>query len=233
MLIFKNIVIYTFVSIFLMSAIFLFVSADQYDVVGSDFQENTNVDIIKKIEISNYYGVSSLLIDLHLEVGKMSSDEQIFYGMDLLNDMKYYADLDIISSLAYSFDLQYSLDQLLLSMSDLLNNAGFAKTELENNMIKLKQDKLDCDERKEISDKNFTLALRDFDSQNMKKYLDDSLEYDLCAGESRIYYNVENKIYQQVDFYYEILKNKYTYYSSNRDDIIFNYPKILYNLSKE
>lgn len=230
----KNIIIYTFVFIFFISTIFLFVNADQYNVVDSDFQkEDINIDIVKKIELSNYYGISSLLINLHLELGNVSGDEQIFYGINLLNDMKYYVDLDIIPSLEYSFDLQYSLDQLLLNMSNLINHVNFAKTDLENNMVKLKQDKLDCDEKKEISDKNFTLALRDFDSQNMKKYLDDSLEYDWCAGESRIYYNVENKIYQQINFYYEILKNKYTYYSRNRDDIIFNYQNILYNLSKE
>ena len=231
----KKIVIYSFVTSVFVSTIFLlFVNADEYDVSANDFSQTKNdVDIVKKIEISSYYGVSSLLINLHLEIGKMSDDEQVFYGVELLNELKYYADLDVITSLAYTFDLQYSLDKILLDLSNMLDDTVLAKRELENNMLKLKQDKFMCDENKEISDKNFTLALKDFDSKNMKIYLDESLDYDSCAGESRIYYNVQNKILQQVDFYYEILKTKYSYFSSNRDDIIFNYPKILYNLSKK
>jgi hypothetical protein len=129
--------------------------------------------------------------------------------------------------------LQYSLDKILLDLSDILDDALFVKTELENKMLNLKQEKLMCDENKEISDKNFNLALKDADSKNMKVYLDKSLEYENCAGESRIYYNVQDRVLQQVDFYYEVLKNKHLYFSNNRDDIIFNYSQILYNLSKK
>jgi hypothetical protein len=78
MIVFRNIVIYTFVSTFLLSAVFLFfVNADQYDALVTDFkQEDMEIDIVKKIEISDYYGITSLLVNLHLELGRGIADEE-------------------------------------------------------------------------------------------------------------------------------------------------------------
>ena len=218
---FKKIIVS--VILFIFSASMLFAFADEYD----------NVDVIKKIEVSDYYGVSFLLLNLHLEIWRGVSDEKwIFFVVDLLNQMKYYADFDVITYLGYTFDVKYSLDSVIFDLSEVLDRWLSVKTELEKNMVWLMQEKLDCDAAKEISDKSFALALKDFDSKNMELYLQQSLDHENCAWEARIYYNVQDKMLSKIDFYYEVLKNKYTYFRSNRDDIIFNYPKILYNLSR-
>ena len=56
----------------------------------------------------------------------------------------------------------------------------------------------------------------------MEQYLQQSLEYDKCASESRIRYNAYNKIIEQLQYYYEILQMKYSYFLENKYDIISN-----------
>ena len=201
--------------------------------VAQENDSNLNTDIVKKIEIVDYYGMTSLLVNLHLELGRGIADEEwIFYVIDLLNQMKYYSALDIIDYLWYSFDREESLNSVLFDISSVLDKSLSAKVELKNNMTNLEQERLACDENKEITDKNFALALKDLDSRAMEIYLNKSLEYEKCAGDARIYYNVQEKIFKQLDFYYEVLEKKYSYFNGNKSDILINYDEILYNSLK-
>jgi hypothetical protein len=160
----------------------------------------------------------------------VANEDGIFYTVELLNQMNYYADMDVIEYLGHVFDVQKSLDNIIYEISDVLDTVVAVVTSLDNNLISLEQKRVDCDESKELSDKNFALALKDFDSKSMEINLNKSLEYEICAGDARIYYNAQSKILEQIEFYYEILEQKYTYFSSNRLDIIENYPEILYSL---
>jgi len=114
-----------------------------------------------------------------------------------------------------------------------LDEADIVISSIKNNLVSLEQDRLSCDELKDVSDKNFSLALKDLDSKNMELNLNKSLEYERCSGDSRIYYNVQNKILEDIEFYYEFLKNKYTYFLRNKLDIIKNYPEIYYDLKQK
>ncbi len=219
----KKIIVFIILTVF--SSLMLFTIAEDGD---------TQNNIVRNIEISDYYGVTSLLVNLHLELGRwVVSEDGIFYTVDLLNQMKYYSDLDIIEYLRYAFDLQKSLDTVIFEISDILDDAMSVMVSLEGNLNLLEQKRLDCDASKEISDKNFGLALKDLDSKNMESNFKKSLEYEKCAGDARIYYNVQEKIWKQIEFYYEFLDQKYTYFHGNREEIINNYPEILYNLSRE
>ncbi len=201
--------------------------------VAQEDSSKTNIDVVKRIEISDYYGMTSLLVNLHLELGRWVADEEwIFYVVDLLNQMKYYAGLDIIDYLWYSFDVEKSLDSVLFDISDMLQKSLSARVELEKNLTVLEQNRLACDEDKEVTDKNFSMALKDLDSKWMELNLDKSLEFANCALDARIYFNAQDKILDQLDFYYEVLEKKYSYFHGNRADIISHYPEILYNLSK-
>lgn len=219
----KKIIISTLLVIF--SAVMIFVVAEDTDSVIS------NKDVVKEIELSDYYGMTSLIVNLHLELGRGSSDEEwIFYVMDLLDQMKYYADLDVIDYLWYTLDIGQALDSMIFDMSKLLDRSMSAKVNLKNNLAILEQKKEDCDVSKGLSDKNFALALKDFDSKSMEFNLDKSLEYEKCAWDARIYYNVQDKMLDKLNFYYEILENKYTYYTRNKAEIILYYPEISYKL---
>lgn len=224
---FKKIII--FISLIIIFTVTLFVNADTDTIQKDEY----NVDVVNKIELTDYYGISSLLINLHLDLGKVSGEKSIFDVVDLLSKMKYFSDLNIITFLSYTFDVQYSLDSLLFELSEILDKSENIRIEIEDNMINLNQNKENCDELKKLVDKNFSLALEDLDSKNMEINFNKSLDHEKCIWESRIYYNAQDKLLRKVDFYYEILKSKYTYFNNNRDDIIFNYPQILYNLSKK
>jgi hypothetical protein len=65
---------------------------------------------------------------------------------------------------------------------------------INNNLMLLKAKKTDCDSLKEISDKNFVLALKDLDIQNMEINLNKSLDYANCSSYNRINYNAQDKI---------------------------------------
>ncbi|HKL44082.1 MAG TPA: hypothetical protein VJ892_02260 [Candidatus Absconditabacterales bacterium] len=204
-------------------------------IFNFSFAENEDSsNLVKKIEISDYYGVNSLLVNLHLEIGRgEASEDGIFYMVELLNKIKYYSDLDIIDYLGYTFDIKKSLNNLLYEIGDVLDEADIVISSIKNNLVSLEQDRLSCDELKDVSDKNFSLALKDLDSKNMELNLNKSLEYERCSGDSRIYYNVQNKILEDIEFYYEFLKNKYTYFLRNKLDIIKNYPEIYYDLKQK
>ncbi|MCK9466843.1 MAG: hypothetical protein M0P94_00795 [Candidatus Absconditabacterales bacterium] len=191
------------------------------------------VEEVEKIEINDYYGSLSLLVDLHLEIARgESSDNPIFFAVELISELKYYSNMDIIDYLGHSFDIQKTLDNLLSDISILLTQSESAKHYIKNNLLLLKTNKTDCDGLKEISDKNFSISLKELDIKNMDINLNKSLEYAKCSSDNRINYNAQDKILGELDFYYTILQHKYDYFSRQRSAIIENYPQILYQLKK-
>jgi len=191
------------------------------------------VEEVEKIEINDYYWSLSLLVDLHLEIARWeSSDNPIFFAVELISELKYYSNMDIIDYLWHSFDIQKTLDNLLSDISILLTQSESAKHYIKNNLLLLKTNKTDCDWLKEISDKNFSISLKELDIKNMDINLNKSLEYAKCSSDNRINYNAQDKILWELDFYYTILQHKYDYFSRQRSAIIENYPQILYQLKK-
>jgi hypothetical protein len=192
-----------------------------------------SIDYNKKLEVSEYYGYLSLLINVHTEIWRWeASDKTIFFSVWLLNEMKYYSDLDVIKYLWSSFDIEKSLNWLLYDINDVANQWSVAISQLKKSLLFLKDKKTNCDSLKEISDKDFSLALKDLDSKSMEISLNKSIENQKCSSDARIYYNVQDKILKEIEFYYEILDYKYNYFYGNRFDIIKNYPNIVYNLNK-
>jgi len=209
-------------------------TASMYSAKTSNTSNTSNTNIVKQIELTDYYGLSTLLMNLHLDIASEASDEdEVFYMVDLLKQMKHYSDLDIIEYLSYSFDIERSLSSVLFEISDVLDRASSVRTELKNKLENLEQKKLDCDSSKEASDKNFTLALKDLDSKNMEINLKKSMAYEECSTNARINYNVQTKIIKLLDFYYEVLEKKYSYFRGNRWDIISHYKEILYDRSQK
>ncbi len=189
---------------------------------------------VEKIEINDYYWYLSLLVDLHSEIGRWEvSDKQMFFAVGLINDLKYYSNLDIIEYLWHSFDVQRTLDFLLWNIFEVLTQSEFTMHYINNNLMLLKAKKTDCDSLKDISDKNFVLALKDLDIQNMEINLNKSLDYANCSSYNRINYNAQDKILWELDFYRTVLKHKYDYFYRQKSAIIENYPQILYQLKKQ
>ena len=64
------------------------------------------------------------------------------------------------------------------------------------------------------------MALKDFDSVNMEKYLLNSIESEKCSVDARINYNAYSKMQTQIKYYYDILQKKYNYFYTYKYDII-------------
>ena len=184
------------------------------------FSQNLN-NAIADMELLRYYGVVPLLLNIHEEIWMWEAWNEIIASYSsLVQNMKYYADVDVVAYLKKSINPESSLDNFLNKTRTLLNTANSFLMYMDNNKQTMVQNKENCDSLKAVSDKNFGLALKDFDSANMEKNLQISLEKEKCSVESRILYNAYDKMESQVAYYYNILQNKYDYFFSNKYDIV-------------
>jgi len=178
-------------------------------------------DSVTDMELLKYYGVTPLFLSVHIEIWMWNADDQIMNSYSsLLQNMKYYADVDVIQYLKKSINPELSLNNFLSKTQNVLNNANAFISYLATVKQNQVQNKTKCDDLKEAVDKNFSLALKDFDAAKMEKYLFSSIENEKCSVEARITYNAYDKMESQVKYYYNILQNKYDYFFGNKYDII-------------
>jgi hypothetical protein len=142
--------------------------------------------------------------------------------VNLLREVSQYADFDVLSYIKSSIDVDHSLQYVLDRLFQLIGTTDTAVTSLDRNMSVLSQQKKDCDSSKTLSDKNYVLALKDYNSSNMEKYLSMSIEYEYCSSDARINYNAYNKVKEQLVYYRDILKMKYDYFLEHKYDIVQN-----------
>lgn len=178
---------------------------------------------LSEIELINYYWPVNLLIDVHIEIWKWDeSGDKFWWYITLIKDMSQYADLDIVDYLRKSIDVEHSLQYILNSLFQLLSKCDLVVSDLDRNMKNLEQTKIDCDASKELSDKNYSLALQDLNAKKMETYLLSSIESESCSSEARINYNAYKKIKDRILYYRDILKMKYDYFLDHKYDVIRN-----------
>lgn len=189
---------------------------------SNSFVVSENIDdSLEDMELSKYYWILPLHLSMHMEIWMWeSNDEVISSCAALLKDMKFYADIDILKYLKKSVYPQNSLDKILNKMANLLNTSNIFMAYIDSKKTSFVQRKDSCDNKKSVTDKNFSLALKDFDWVNMERYLLSSIESETCSVEARITYNAYDKMKSQVKYYYDILAKKYDYFYSNKYDII-------------
>jgi len=214
---------------FVISIIIILLTRGGFSFTQDDFYDS--IPDTEKIEMSDYYWYLYLLLDLHFEISNdFSFDNPMFFTVGLINIMKHYSDMDVIEYLWHSFDIQKTLDYLLSDMSQVLAQSDSAIHYIERNLLSLKTKKDNCDSLKELSDKEFSLALKDLNLKAMDNNLTKSLEYGQCSSDTRINYNAQDKVLWELKFYYTILNHKYEYFHRQRSNIIENYSNILYQL---
>jgi len=190
--------------------------------INTVIHENADFDAtISDIELFRYYWIWPILLDIHKELWMWVSDDEISYSYSsLIQNMRYYADIDIMQYLGKTVYPQLFLDNFLERTESLINISASFIIYLEEEKNKMVKNKNSCDDAKTSSDKNFSLALKDLDSVNMEKYLLLSIESEKCSVESRIYYNAYDKMQSQVKYYYNILWKKYDYFYKYKYDIL-------------
>lgn len=188
---------------------------------SQSFAVSESNDSLENIELSKYYWVVPLHLNVHMEIWMWETDDEVISSYTvLLKDMKFYADIDVLKYLNKSIYPQTSLEKILNKMANLLNTAGTFITYIDNQKTFLVQRKDSCDNKKSITDKNFSLALKDLDWVNMERNLISSIESENCSVEARITYNAYDKMRSQVKYYYDILAKKYDYFYSNKYEIL-------------
>ena len=178
-------------------------------------------DSVMDMEFFKYYGIVPLLLGVHKEIWMWYAESDVMNSYSsLLQNMKYYSDMDVLQYLKKSINPESSLNNFLSKTQSLLNSSNAFILYASNVKNEQVQNKTKCDTNKETVDKNFALALKDFDAAKMEKYLSSSIEDEKCSVEARIVYNAYDKMESQVKYYYNILQNKYDYFFGNKYDII-------------
>lgn len=181
----------------------------------------TSSESLAEMELFKYYWITPLILSVHREIWMGQSDDEIMNSYStLLQNMKHYTDMDVLQYLKRTIYPQLALDSFLDKSETLLSAANVLVSHFDNNKNELVQQKNKCDDAKQTSDKWFSLALKDFDSINMEKYLKISLENEKCSVEARINYNVYDRMQSQIAYYYRILRNKYDYFYTYKYDIL-------------
>ena len=90
-------------------------------------------DSVTDMELLKYYGVVPLLLNIHMEIWMWESDNQVMNSYSsLLQNMKYYADVDVIQYLKKSINPESSLNNILNKIWNVLNTANAFLTYLDN-----------------------------------------------------------------------------------------------------
>jgi len=187
---------------------------------GHVYSQNVN-DSLSDLELNRFYGVTPSLLSIHLEIGAWYAEDQIIISsVSLLQNMKYYADIDILAYLKTVVYPQTSLENFLNRMDNMMKLAVSFSSYLDDQKQKFVQDKSKCDDAKLTSDKNFSLAMKDMNSASIEKYLNLSISNEKCSVEDRIMYNAYEKIQTQIKYYYDILKKKYNYFYGYKYDVL-------------
>lgn len=188
--------------------------------LGHVYSQNVN-DSLSDLELNRFYGVTPSLLSIHLEIGAWYAEDQIIISsVSLLQNMKYYADIDILAYLKTVVYPQTSLENFLNRMDNMMKLAVSFSSYLDDQKQKFVQDKSKCDDAKLTSDKNFSLAMKDMNSASIEKYLNLSISNEKCSVEDRIMYNAYEKIQTQIKYYYDILKKKYNYFYGYKYDVL-------------
>lgn len=184
------------------------------------FSQN-NTESLADMELFKYYWITPLILSVHKELWIGHSDDETMSSYStLMQNLRHYTDMDVLQYLKRTIYPESALNSFLDKSEVLLNAASVLASNFENNKNDLVQQKNKCDDVKQASDKNFSLAVKDFDSINMEKYLKISLENEKCSVDARINYNAYEKMQSQIVYYYNILKNKYDYFFTYKYDII-------------
>jgi len=184
------------------------------------YAQNTS-DSLSDLELNRFYGVTPSLLGIHLEIGAWYAEDQIIVSsVNLLQSMKYYADIDVISYLKTVIYPQTSLENFLNKLNNVMDLTVSFLSYLDNQKQQFLQDKSKCDDAKLTADKNFSLAVKDMSPANIEKYLNLSISNEKCSVEDRIMYNAYEKIQTQIKYYYDILGKKYNYFYSYKYDVL-------------
>lgn len=182
--------------------------------------QNVN-NSLSDLELNRFYGVTPSLLSIHHEIWAWYAEDQtIVSSVNLLQSMKYYADIDILAYLKTVIYPQSSLENFLNRMGEVMDLSVSFLSYLDDQKQKFVQDKSKCDDAKLTSDKNFALAIKDMSSANIEKYLNLSISNEKCSVEDRIMYNAYEKLQVQIKYYYDILKKKYNYFYGYKYDVL-------------
>lgn len=164
------------------------------------------------------HSYSSSLIDVQLEIGyqkqNIGSLEEVVTMIKKLKDYTFY---NVRENFEVFLDQKKVMDDYLIVLHDLLNNAIMLRDRLTLQLQNYKKMEIDCREQKQYYDREYYSAMNSFNDVLMQKSIDNAIVNEWCATDSRVKYNAYKLLHDQLDNYITLLNKRYVYRNSKKN----------------
>lgn len=143
---------------------------------------------------------------------------------NLIISLKDIATYNILDILEFEIDKSKVMDSYLSSLDSYLLQSNIALSNIKEEMSLLDYSVQYCLSQKTISDKQYLDAVQyPYQQFILQEAIEDSKKNAQCASDSKIEYNARKILADKINIYNTIIKIKYDYLSTHKDDIVDNY----------
>ncbi|MFA5748343.1 MAG: hypothetical protein WC872_04525 [Candidatus Absconditabacterales bacterium] len=153
--------------------------------------------------------------------------------MGIINKLQQLGKTDLIAILDVAGNKQKALIGYLDEVQNALDKSANLIISLNQEINGLNFDMNTCLSQKSQSDKTFFDSLNSYDELLMKQAMEESIKYGECASNNRIKLNAKTAMLDKLNFYNNILQQKYDFIISKQDMIVKNYSVIKYEILQQ
>lgn len=195
---------------------------DNDETVAIDFSDFS----LQLIKI--HYKISNIPINI-VQKETLSDSSDLW----IINKLQQLGKTDLIAILDVAWNKQKALIWYLDEVQNALDKSANLIISLNQEINWLNFDMNTCLSQKSQSDKTFFDSLNSYDELLMKQAMEESIKYWECASNNRIKLNAKTAMLDKLNFYNNILQQKYDFIISKQDMIVKNYSVIKYEILQQ
>lgn len=142
----------------------------------------------------------------------------------LILSLKDVASYNVLDLLEFELDKAKVMNTYISRLDKYLIETDLALSNIREEMALLDYSVQSCLAQKTISDKQYLDAVQSPYQQNLlQESLENSKKYAQCASDAKIEYNAKKILVDKMVGYQSVIKIKYDYLSTHKDDIVDHY----------
>ena len=153
--------------------------------------------------------------------------------ISILNDLKYFSEIDIIMLIDISKNKNKVLEDYLTESKITIEKADFFIYDLQSQINDSRYRFEECSKEKMSSDKEYFTAIEDQNAERMSSSIKTSKKSDICMSTNRIDINSKQALLDKITYLRTALMEKNTFLEKNQNIIIENFQVIRDNLSEQ
>lgn len=153
--------------------------------------------------------------------------------MSVLNELKYFSEIDIIMLIDLSRDKNKVLEDYLTESNITIEKSDFFIYDLQSQINDSRAKFEECSKEKISSDKEYFSAIEDQNVEIMNSSINISKKADICMSTNRIDINSKQVLLDKITYLRTILIDKNTFLEKNQNVIVDNFSIIRDNLAEQ